>query len=111
MDDVAAASGSNELKKENLSSRLNKIIQLTGFSDPIYAEAFVKVHQYDVVLDVLLVNQTTTTLRNLSVEFATLGDLKVVDKPTTANIDLMVSTKFKQLLKLLRLILVSSLVT
>lgn len=86
VDDVAAASGSNELKKANLSSRLNKIIQLTGFSDPIYAEAFVKVHQYDVVLDVLLVNQTTTTLRNLSVEFATLGDLKVVDKPTTANI-------------------------
>lgn len=86
VDDLAAASGSNELKKEDLSSRLNKIIQLTGFSDPIYAEAFVKVHQYDVVLDVLLVNQTTTTLRNLSVEFATLGDLKVVDKPTTANI-------------------------
>ncbi|KAI5954194.1 SEC26 [Candida jiufengensis] len=85
VDDIVTASGS-DLKKENLSSRLNKILQLTGFSDPIYAEAFVKVHQYDVVLDVLLVNQTTTTLRNLSVEFATLGDLKVVDKPTTANI-------------------------
>ncbi|CAD1808418.1 Adaptin N terminal region family protein [Candida parapsilosis] len=85
VDDLAVASGS-DLKKENLSSRLNQILQLTGFSDPIYAEAFVKVHQYDVVLDVLLVNQTTTTLRNLSVEFATLGDLKVVDKPTTTNI-------------------------
>ncbi|KAI5962568.1 SEC26 [Candida pseudojiufengensis] len=85
VDDIATASG-KDTNKENLSSRLNKILQLTGFSDPIYAEAFVKVHQYDVVLDVLLVNQTTTTLRNLSVEFATLGDLKVVDKPTTANI-------------------------
>ncbi|ODV79995.1 Coatomer, beta subunit [Suhomyces tanzawaensis NRRL Y-17324] len=85
IDDITLASG-NDLKKENLSSRLNKILQLTGFSDPIYAEAFVKVHQYDVVLDVLLVNQTTNTLRNLSVEFATLGDLKVVDKPATANI-------------------------
>ena len=85
VDDIALAAGSN-IKKENLSSRLNKIVQLTGFSDPIYAEAYVKVHQYDVVLEVLLVNQTTTTLRNLSVEFATLGDLKVVDKPTTANI-------------------------
>ncbi|KAK6459014.1 adaptin N terminal region-domain-containing protein [Scheffersomyces xylosifermentans] len=85
IDDVSLASGSS-LKKEDLSSRLNKILQLTGFSDPIYAEAFVKVHQYDVVLDVLLVNQTTTTLRNLSVEFATLGDLKVVDKPATANV-------------------------
>lgn len=85
VDDIVLASGT-DLMKEDLSSRLNKILQLTGFSDPIYAEAFVKVHQYDVVLDVLLVNQTTTTLRNLSVEFATLGDLKVVDKPATANI-------------------------
>lgn len=84
-DDVVLASG-NTGKKEDLSSRLNKILQLTGFLDPIYAEAFVKVHQYDVVLDVLLVNQTTTTLRNLLVEFATLGDLKVVDKPATVNI-------------------------
>ncbi|RLV95548.1 Coatomer subunit beta [Spathaspora sp. JA1] len=78
--------GDSTVKQDNLSSRLNKILPLTGFSDPIYAEAFIKVHQYDVVLDVLLVNQTTNTLRNLSVEFATLGDLKVVDKPATANI-------------------------
>lgn len=85
VDDVTLAAGS-DLKKEDLSSKLKRILQLTGFSDPIYAEAFVKVHQYDVVLDVLLVNQTTNTLRNLSVEFATLGDLKVVDKPATANI-------------------------
>lgn len=84
-DDVVLAAGVTT-KKEELSSRLNKILQLTGFSDPIYAEAYVKVHQYDVTLDVLLVNQTTATLRNLSVEFATLGDLKVVDKPATANI-------------------------
>lgn len=73
-------------QKEDLSSRLNKIVQLTGFSDPVYAEAYVKVHQFDVTLDVLIVNQTTTTLRNLSVEFAALGDLKVIDKPTSANI-------------------------
>lgn len=85
-EDVVGNGANADLKKDSLSSRLNKIIPLTGFSDPIYAEAFVKVHQYDVVLDVLLVNQTTNTLRNLSVEFATLGDLKVVDKPTTANI-------------------------
>ncbi|ODQ82250.1 hypothetical protein BABINDRAFT_164062 [Babjeviella inositovora NRRL Y-12698] len=71
---------------EDLSSRLSKLVQLTGFSDPVYAEAYVKVHQFDVVLDVLIVNQTTATLRNLTVEFATLGDLKVVDKPTTLNV-------------------------
>lgn len=84
-DETLVVSGSSG-KREELSSKLNKILQLTGFSDPIYAEAFVKVHQFDVTLDVLLVNQTTATMRNLSVEFATLGDLKVVDKPSPANI-------------------------
>jgi coatomer subunit beta len=40
------------------TSRLNKVTQLTGFSDPVYAEAYVHVNQYDIVLDVLIVNQT-----------------------------------------------------
>lgn len=85
LDDITTISNS-DVKKELLSSKLNKIVQLTGFSDPVYAEAFIKVHQYDVVLDVLLVNQTVNTLRNVAVEFATLGDLKVVDRPATADI-------------------------
>jgi len=38
------------------------------------------------VLDVLLVNQTTETLQNLTVEFATLGDLKVVERTHTKNV-------------------------
>jgi coatomer subunit beta len=71
---------------EDLSSKLSRVVQLTGFSDSVYAEAYVKVHQFDIVLDVLLVNQTTETLQNLSVEFATLGDLKVVERPTTQNL-------------------------
>lgn len=70
----------------DVSSKLSRVVQLTGFSDPVYAEAYVKVHQFDIVLDVLLVNQTTSTLQNLSIEFATLGDLKVVERPTTQNL-------------------------
>ncbi|OJJ49734.1 hypothetical protein ASPZODRAFT_109420 [Penicilliopsis zonata CBS 506.65] len=71
---------------ETVSSKLSRVVQLTGFSDPVYAEAYVTVHQFDIVLDVLLVNQTTETLQNLSVEFATLGDLKVVERPSTHNL-------------------------
>ena len=56
--------------------------QLTGFSDPVYAEAYVHVHQYDIVLDVLIVNQTSDTLQNVTLELATLGDLKLVERPT-----------------------------
>lgn len=63
------------------SSKLSKVTQLTGFSDPVYAEAYVNVNQYDIVLDVLIVNQTTDTLQNLTLELATLGDLKLVEKP------------------------------
>ncbi|KAH9904065.1 Coatomer, beta subunit [Xylariomycetidae sp. FL2044] len=83
--DLEKATGGNEVS-EDLSSKLSRVVQLTGFSDPVYAEAYVKVHQFDIVLDVLLVNQTTETLQNLSVEFATLGDLKVVERPTTQNL-------------------------
>lgn len=83
--DLEKATG-GEGATEDLSSKLSRVVQLTGFSDPVYAEAYVKVHQFDIVLDVLLVNQTTETLQNLSVEFATLGDLKVVERPTTQNL-------------------------
>ncbi|EON97524.1 putative coatomer subunit beta protein [Phaeoacremonium minimum UCRPA7] len=84
--DLERATGGDSSAAEDLSSKLSRVVQLTGFSDPVYAEAYVKVHQFDIVLDVLLVNQTTETLQNLSVEFATLGDLKVVERPTTQNL-------------------------
>ncbi|RPA94465.1 Coatomer, beta subunit [Choiromyces venosus 120613-1] len=83
--DLEKATGADS-SVEDLSSKLSRVVQLTGFSDPVYAEAYVKVHQFDIILDVLLVNQTTETLQNLSVEFATLGDLKVVERPTTQNL-------------------------
>ncbi len=45
----AAASGDRK--------KLNRVLQLTGFSDPVYAEAFITVHQYDVVMDVTVRRQ------------------------------------------------------
>ncbi|OCK97725.1 Coatomer, beta subunit [Cenococcum geophilum 1.58] len=83
--DLEKATG-GDTATEDLTSKLSRVVQLTGFSDSVYAEAYVKVHQFDIVLDVLLVNQTTETLQNLSVEFATLGDLKVVERPITQNL-------------------------
>jgi len=83
--DLERATG-GDTATEDLNSKLSRVVQLTGFSDSVYAEAYVKVHQFDIVLDVLLVNQTTETLQNLTVEFATLGDLKVVERPPTQNV-------------------------
>mmetsp|Transcript_9402 Transcript_9402/g.34487 ORF Transcript_9402/g.34487 Transcript_9402/m.34487 type:complete len:953 (-) Transcript_9402:274-3132(-) len=61
--------------------KLNRVLQLTGFSDPVYAEAYVTVHQYDIVLDVTVVNRTVETMQNLCLELATMGDLKLVERP------------------------------
>ena len=83
--DLERATG-GDTATEDLSSKLSKVVQLTGFSDPVYAEAYVKVQQFDILLDVLLVNQTMETLQNLTVEFSTLGDLKVVERPSSFNI-------------------------
>ena len=65
--DLEKATG-GDTATEDLSSKLSRVVQLTGFSDPVYAEAYVQVHQFDIILDVLLVNQTRETLQNLSVE-------------------------------------------
>lgn len=78
---MTKATGLVEAAKDDFISKLNRVVQLTGFSDPVYAEAYVNVHQFDICLDVLIVNQTNETLQNLSVEFATLGDLKLVERP------------------------------
>lgn len=60
--------------KADYQSKLKKVIQLSGFSDPVYVEAYVNINQYDIVLDVLVVNQTGDTLQGLSLELATLGN-------------------------------------
>ncbi len=63
------------------ATSLSKVVQLTGFSDPIYAEAYVTAHRYDIVLDVLVINRTGETMQNVSLELATMGDLKLVERP------------------------------
>lgn len=78
---VAGRPGSGNAGDAPAPSALSKVTQLTGFSDPVYAEALVHVNQYDIVLDVLIVNQTEDTLQNCTLELATMGDLKLVERP------------------------------
>lgn len=84
--ELAITGQSGTLSPSSFVSKLKKIVPLTGFSDPVYAEAYITNNQFDVVLDVLLVNQTKETLKNLHVQFATLGDLKLIDTPAKVNV-------------------------
>ncbi|KAA3486284.1 coatomer subunit beta-1-like [Gossypium australe] len=79
-DDLKRATG-EFVKDADDANKLNRILQLTGFSDPVYAEAYVTVHHYDIVLDVTVTNRTKETLQNLCLELATMGDLKLVERP------------------------------
>jgi len=72
--DLLRATGANERENEG---GLNRVYQLTGFSDPLYAECYINVHRYDIVLDVLIINRTKDTLQNVNLELFTLGDLKL----------------------------------
>ncbi|KAJ3681868.1 hypothetical protein LUZ60_014441 [Juncus effusus] len=79
-DDLKRATGEFTRDSDD-ANRLNRVLQLTGFSDPVYAEAYVTVHHYDIVLDVTVINRTSSTLQNLCLELSTMGDLKLVDRP------------------------------
>ncbi|KAF4350944.1 hypothetical protein F8388_021651 [Cannabis sativa] len=79
-DDLKRATGEFTNDGDD-ANKLNRILQLTGFSDPVYAEAYVTVHHYDIVLDVTVINRTNETLQNLCLELATMGDLKLVERP------------------------------
>lgn len=95
--DMSRATGVAE--EEDFGSRLKRVMQLTGLSDPVYAEAVVTVHEYDIVLDVLLINQTNESLSNVCLELATVGDLKLCERPQNyamaphANINIRANIK------------------
>jgi coatomer subunit beta len=82
-DAVPAERTSADEESRKFLQRLNRVTQLSGFSDPIYAEATVTIHPFDVVLDIYLVNQSEETLNNVTVELAATGDLKLCERPQT----------------------------
>jgi coatomer subunit beta len=76
-DDLKHATG-EFIKDAYDSNKLNHILQVTGFSDPVYAKAYATVHQYDIVLETLL---------NLCLASATMGYLRLVERPQNYTLD------------------------
>eukprot|EP00913_Durusdinium_trenchii_P029507 g27659.t1 len=68
------------------AERLAKVQQMTGLADPVYVEAFLQVHSFDLMLELLVVNRTNETLQNVLVELSTQGDLKLVDRPSAVTL-------------------------
>lgn len=68
------------------SERLSKATPMTGLADSVYIEGFLRLHSYDLILELSVVNRTAETLQNILVELCTHGDLKVVDKPQAVTL-------------------------
>jgi len=83
-DDVELAAAFAQ-EDESSKSR-QRTLQLTGLSDAVYAEALVTVHQYDIAMDVTVINRLSEPMRNVTLELATLGDLKVVERPVPLSL-------------------------
>lgn len=81
-DEVGVAVANESIEKdENFLGKLQRALPLSGFNDPVYIEATVTVHQFDILIEWLLVNQTSETLNNLTVELTALGDMKLCERP------------------------------
>lgn len=98
-DDESFKSNMMSQDEENFSVKLGKIQQLTGVGDPIYCECVVNVHHYDISLDFLVLNRSEQTAQNLTLELASEGDLKLVDRPQTVNLAAGKSERLKASVK------------
>ncbi|ADM12042.1 coatomer complex subunit beta [Encephalitozoon intestinalis ATCC 50506] len=58
-------------KDEGGSGEMRNVTQLTGLSDPIYVEATTSYTRHEVVMDMLLINQTSSYLQNILLDFVT----------------------------------------
>lgn len=64
-DDLKSPTG-QFMKGAGCANKLNRPLQLTGFSDPLYSEGYVTVNRYyHTVLDITVINRTKETMRNL----------------------------------------------
>ena len=98
--DLHRALGSSSSIANDISSTLHRVHQLTGFSDSVYAEAHLTVQSYDIVLDILIVNQSASILQNVTVELHTSGDLKVVERPATHTLAAFAAVRVTSTIKL-----------
>mgnify|MGYP001128353551 CR=1 FL=1 len=83
-------------------SKLDRVFQLTGYGDPVYAEAQATVLEFDLLLDVTLVNQTGKLLQNVGLELHTSSDIRLVDRPQRLALPAQGSVTVQCAFKLLR---------
>jgi coatomer subunit beta len=83
---LTSLSGLSKNSASLFTQRLNKAVAMTGLADSVYIEGFLRLHSFDLILELYIVNRTGETLQNILVELCTNGDLKVVEKPNAVTL-------------------------
>lgn len=76
-----SGAGAEALSPSDFLQRLEHVVPLSGTSDPIYCEASVTVNEFDVSVDWRLINCTSHLLSNIMVDLASLGGVKLCERP------------------------------
>eukprot|EP00796_Vickermania_ingenoplastis_P011750 gene11750-8080_t len=76
-----ASADAASLSPRKFLRRLEKVVPLSGSSDPIYCEACVTVNEFDVAVDWRLINCTPHLLQNIMVDLVSLGSMKLCERP------------------------------
>ena len=72
--------------EEETDSTKTSTYQLTGYTDPIYAEAIVENHYHTIIVSLVLINRTKKTLQNIIVETFIKEELKSSEIPRSFNL-------------------------
>ncbi|KAK6589641.1 hypothetical protein RS030_121 [Cryptosporidium xiaoi] len=71
----------NDLIGEKSSCSSKRIFPITGISDPIFIEAIIQVQNQDVLLELIVTNQSNKAIQNIQIELYPYGNLRVIEKP------------------------------
>ena len=71
---------------DDFATKLSNVRTLTGLDDVVYVECSLKMNHYDITIDFGIYNRSNDTVKNLTLELAVEGELKLVEKPQTVNL-------------------------
>nr|Q9NFU6.1 RecName: Full=Coatomer subunit beta; AltName: Full=Beta-coat protein; Short=Beta-COP [Trypanosoma brucei brucei]CAB87383.1 putative coatomer beta subunit [Trypanosoma brucei brucei] len=100
VDDLGSVVANASIEKtEEFLIKLEKTVPLSGFCDPLYCEASVTVHQFDITVDWYIANCTANVLRDVSIELTPLGSMKLCERPQVHTIQPHGSVRIRTALK------------
>ncbi len=91
-----------DVQEENRDLDLKKLLtvrQLTGQSERIYTEVFVSVRGYSVVLEVVLLNRSSETVQDVTLELTPTSGLRCADRIISATLGPHKATIIKRTLR------------